>query len=60
MSDDLASTLLEQLSARGASTAHLAAIVAEPVDTVIEILHELVRQGKVVGGPEYWHAPGCS
>jgi hypothetical protein len=58
VSDDLASVILEQLNARGATTTHLAMLVAEPVETVTDVLHELVRRGQVVGGPDYWQAAG--
>lgn len=58
VSDDLASVILEQLNARGATTSHLAMLVAEPVETVLDVLHDLVRRGQVVGGPDYWQAAG--
>ena len=58
--DDLADVILEQLNARGATTAHLAMLVGEPVETVIDVLHELVRRGQVIGGPDYWQAAGLS
>lgn len=33
-------------------------LVAEPEETVIDVLHDLVRRGHVVGGPDYWQAAG--
>lgn len=58
VSDDLAPVILEQLKARGATTSHLAMLVGEPVEVVTDVLHELVRRGQVVGGPDYWRAAG--
>lgn len=58
MPEDLATVILEQLNARGATTSHLALLVDEPVETVIDVLHELVRRGQVVGGPDFWQAAG--
>ena len=60
VSDDLASVILEQLNARGATTSHLAMLVDEPVDVVVDVLHDLVRRGQVVGGPDFWQAAGLT
>ena len=58
VSDDLSAVILEQLNARGATTSHLALLVDEPVETVLDVLHDLVRRGQVVGGPDFWQAAG--
>jgi hypothetical protein len=57
--EELSQAVLEQLSARGATVAHLAAVMSEPVDRVVAVVHELAGEGRVFGGPDYWRAPGA-